>query len=280
MKLATFIAPGGSEPAGRRGARRRGRRVRVRHGPRPPRLRRPHARRRRARTRSPTSRCSRRSRARARSSASAATTPRTSPSSATSCPTKPLVFLKLPTLERAAGRPGQPPAVVSELDYEAELALVIGAGRARSPATRSPTTSPRATCSAPRSSGRAPRASTRSCPWGPWITTVDELPTPATCAITTQVNGEQRQDGDTDRPDLRARRSSSTSSPRRARSSPATIILTGTPDGRRRGVRPAALPAAPAMSCACEIEGLGSIEHAVSAQCDWMTRSIRPYSAA
>ena len=53
------------------------------------------------------------------------------------------------------------PAVVQRLDYEVELALVIGPA-ARSPATRSPTTSPRATCRSASRSGRAPRAPTRS----------------------------------------------------------------------------------------------------------------------
>ena len=36
-----------------------------------------------------------------------------------------------------------------------------------------------------------------SCPWGPWITTVDEVRTPRALGVTTHVNGEQRQDGNT-----------------------------------------------------------------------------------
>ena len=36
-----------------------------------------------------------------------------------------------------------------------------------------------------------------SCPWGPWITTTDELPDPLGLRITTHVNSELRQDGNT-----------------------------------------------------------------------------------
>ena len=50
------------------------------------------------------------------------------PSSATSCPTQPIVFMKLPTSSVPPSGPVRCPPVVSELDYEAELAVVIGAG--------------------------------------------------------------------------------------------------------------------------------------------------------
>src|SRR5918998_6937440 len=60
-------------------------------------------------------------------------------------PESPLVFLKLPTSSAPPGGPVRCPAVVRRLDYEVELALVIGAGGAIA-GTRSPTTSRRATC--------------------------------------------------------------------------------------------------------------------------------------
>src|SRR5690242_20962706 len=43
-------------------------------------------------------------------------------------PERPIVFMKLPTSVAAPGAPVHAPAVVERLDYEGELAVVMGAG--------------------------------------------------------------------------------------------------------------------------------------------------------
>ena len=177
MKLATFLPPGASEPVA---GEVRGDEVvafALRHRPRPPRLRRPHARRRRRRTRSPTSRCWRRCRSRARSSASASTTPPTPPRPARELPEAPMVFLKLPSSSVPGSGPVRCPAVVKRLDYEVELAVVMGAdGEIAGYAVADDV-------SARDLQKREPRwvrakGFDTSCPWGPWITTADEVPDP------------------------------------------------------------------------------------------------------
>ena len=94
-------------------------------------------------------------------------------------PERPLVFTEVHD-QRRSGPPQDiviDPALTERVDWEVELAVVIGRRDARacrrrtrsitSSATRSPTTSPRATCSSPTASGSARRASTRFCPIGP-----------------------------------------------------------------------------------------------------------------
>ena len=93
-----------------------------------------------------------------------------------------------------------------------------------------------------------------SCPWGPWITTSDEVDASG-LRITTDVNGERRQDGSTS--DLIfSPRSSSTSSPRPARWSPAR---SSSPARRaasaRRSIRRSYLQ--PGDVVRVEVEGLG-----------------------
>ena len=69
-----------------------------------------------------------------------------------------------------------------------------------------------------------------SCPWGPWITTTDELPDALGLRITTHVNNELRQDGNT---------RSMIFNPREivdfiaeaCTLEPGAIVLTGTPSG-------------------------------------------------
>ena len=104
-----------------------------------------------------------------------------------------------------------PEGLTKELDYELELAIVIGrtgkffdadeAAERTSPATRSSTTSPPATSSAGRWSrgcSRFSKAIDTFCPIGPWIVTADEVPDPQALAMELRVNGEVRQRGNTD----------------------------------------------------------------------------------
>ena len=263
MKLATFLA-GGTARLSRRGSRRRDRRP-SRPAPsstasRPATARPPTGAGLRARA---TSRCWSRSRARRRSSASAATTPRTSPSSAPRSPEKPLVFLKLPLSSVPPQRAGED---------------------ARRPPRRSTTRSSSCSSWAPdnadrRLRGRQRRLRPRPAAQRGAVVTRQGLrharapgargsrprtsSDPLGLRITTHVNGELRQDGNTRRPDLQARASSSTSSPRPARSSPArSSSRARRAASARRSTRPATC--SPATPCRCEIEGLGVIEHSIT----------------
>ena len=178
-------------------------------------------------------------------------------------PEAPIVFMKLPTSAAAPNSADQRgPAVVRRLDYEGELAVVMGAGWRGRRDTRSPTTSRRATCSGASRSGPARRDSTGSCPYGPWITTADEVPDPHDLALRTWVNGELRQDSGTSDlifkvPELVAfLRETCTLEP-------GDLILTGTPSGVGMALDPPQF-LQPGDVVKIEIDRLGSIEHAVA----------------
>ena len=262
MKLATFLAPGASEP---QAGEVRGDEIVAfaqRHRPRPPRLRRPHARRRAGLP------ARRRHAARARSRGRraifcigrnyAAHIAEMGSREARQAARLP----QAAALQRAARRAGAQAARSSSSSTTRPSWCWCSARTTTSSATPWPTTSPPATCRPPRTSGRAPRASTRSCPWGPWITTADEVADAGNLRVTTHVNGEQRQDGQHLGPDLQAARSSSRSSPRPARSSPAR---SSSPARRAASARrmdpPTFLQAGDVVRV--EVEGLGALEHPV-----------------
>ena len=103
-----------------------------------------------------------------------------------------------------------------------------------------------------------------SCPWGPWITTADEVPDAGDLRIQSWVNGEQRQDANTDQlifgPQALVDFLAETCT-----LEPGDVILTGTPSG-------VGMASTRRATCSdgdvvrMEIEGLGSIEHVVSAR--------------
>jgi 2-keto-4-pentenoate hydratase/2-oxohepta-3-ene-1,7-dioic acid hydratase in catechol pathway len=86
-------------------------------------------------------------------------------------------------LHEAADRPsrarraGARPRSCSRLDYEGELAVVMGAA-ARSRATRSPTTLTARDLQRREPQWTRAKGFDRSCPSGPWITTADEVADP------------------------------------------------------------------------------------------------------
>ncbi len=177
-------------------------------------------------------------------------------------PDKPMVFMKLPTSSVPPSGPIRCPAVVSELDYEAELVLVIGQdGKIGGWAVGNDVSA--------RDLQRSEEQWTRAkgfdtaCPWGPWITTADELPDAVGLRIGSWVNGEQRQDANTDQlifgpqqlVDFIAEAITL---------EPGDIILTGTPDGVGMAFDPPRyLNEGDVVRI--EIERLGSIEHPISA---------------
>ncbi|HWX44623.1 MAG TPA: fumarylacetoacetate hydrolase family protein [Solirubrobacteraceae bacterium] len=176
-------------------------------------------------------------------------------------PERPLVFTKLPSAAAPPGAPVRCPAVVRRLDYEGELAVVIGAGgRVAGYAVADDV-------SARDLQGREPqwtraKGADGFCPYGPWITTADEVPDPHELWLRTWVNGELRQDSNTSNlifkvPELVAFIGETCTL------HPGDLILTGTPSGVGMALDPPRFLASGDV-VRIEIERLGAIEHAVA----------------
>jgi len=182
-------------------------------------------------------------------------------------PEHPVYFGKRVNL--APGHGGQAdmhPAITSQMDYEAELAVVIGK-----------------TCAGVRPEkvwehlfgltvandlsardiqknhvqyyfGKSLDSST---PMGPWIVTMDEFSPPLRLEVRSRVNGEQRQQGNTadfifDIPRLVSQLSQGITL------EPGDILLTGTPAGVGMGFNPPRfLKAGDVVEC--EVEGVGTL---------------------
>src|SRR5215218_6631191 len=103
-------------------------------------------------------------------------------------PQAPIVFMKLPTSSVGPAGPVRCPAVVKRLDYEVELALVLGADGAIAGYAVADDVSARDLQKRERQWTRAKGADT-FCPWGPWITTADAVPDAEDLRLTCHVNG-------------------------------------------------------------------------------------------
>jgi acylpyruvate hydrolase len=175
-------------------------------------------------------------------------------------PEFPMVFMKLPTSSVPPTGPIRPPRAVRQLDYEAELVVVIGAGGKIAGWAVADDASARDLQSREPQWTRA-KGFDSSCPWGPWITTVDELPEARGLRIGSWVNGEQRQDSTTDDlifgPQELVHFIAETCT-----LEPGDIILTGTPEGVGMAMDPPRFLATGDV-VRIEIERLGSIEHEV-----------------
>jgi acylpyruvate hydrolase len=175
-------------------------------------------------------------------------------------PEFPIVFMKLPSSSVAPSGPIRCPRAVTRLDYEAELAVVIGDGGAIAGWAVADDASARDLQKREPQWTRAKGFDT-SCPWGPWITTVDELPDARGLRIGSWVNGEQRQDSSTD--DL-------IFGPQQVVDfiaevctlEPGDLILTGTPEGVGQSMDPPQF-LKPGDVVRIEVERLGAIEHTV-----------------
>ena len=175
-------------------------------------------------------------------------------------PEAPMVFLKLPSSSVPGSGPVRCPAVVKRLDYEVELAVVMGANNAIAGYAVADDVSARDLQKREPRWVRAKGFDT-SCPWGPWITTADEVPEPENLRIASQVNGETRQDSTTADlvfgPQALVDFIAETCT-----LAPGDLILTGTPQGVGQAMDPPRF-LQPGDVVRCEIEGLGAIEHAV-----------------
>lgn len=176
-------------------------------------------------------------------------------------PQEPLVFVKVAPSAAPPGGPIRCPEVVRRLDYEGELTIVMGAGgeiggycvaddvTARDLQRREPQWT------------RAKGADT-FCPFGPWVTTADEVPDAGQLQLRTWVNDELRQDSNTcdlifgcqQLVDFIAQTCTL---------QPGDLILTGTPSGVGMGMDPPQFLQSGDV-IRIEIERLGTIEHAVA----------------
>jgi 2-keto-4-pentenoate hydratase/2-oxohepta-3-ene-1,7-dioic acid hydratase in catechol pathway len=178
-------------------------------------------------------------------------------------PDKPLIFLKPSTAVTGAREPIMYPPSSQQVDYEGELAVVIGRLCRDVPVERAAEVILGYTCGndvtardQQKTDGQWSRAKGYDtfCPLGPWIETdVD----PADLRVTTTLSGETKQDGRTSQivhkiPDLIAYITSCMTL------LPGDVILTGTP----AGVGPMQV----GDDVAVEIEGIGRLVNTVVAR--------------
>jgi 2-keto-4-pentenoate hydratase/2-oxohepta-3-ene-1,7-dioic acid hydratase in catechol pathway len=175
-------------------------------------------------------------------------------------PEAPIVFMKLPSSAAAPNAPLKVPQVVRRLDYEGELAVVMGAGGEVAGYAVADDVSARDLQRREPQWTRA-KGFDGSCPYGPWITTADEAGDPHDLALKTWVNGELRQDSSTSDlifkvPELVAFISEACTL------EPGDLILTGTPSGVGMALDPPLFLTSGDV-VKIEIERLGSIQHRV-----------------
>jgi acylpyruvate hydrolase len=177
-------------------------------------------------------------------------------------PEQPMVFMKLPSSSVPGnGSVSVPAAAGKRLDYEAELVVVIGDGGQIAGYAAADDLSARDLQKRETQWTRA-KGFDGSCPWGPWITTADEVADPQALRIGSTVNGEVRQDSTTADlifgPQALVDFIAETIT-----LEPGDIILTGTPEGVGQAMDPPRFLATGDV-VRIEIESLGVIEHAVT----------------
>jgi len=122
-------------------------------------------------------------------------------------PSTPLLFAKFPTSLIGYGQAiDWDPALTGEVDYEAELAVIIGCRAKSVPAEQALGVVAGYTCAndvtardLQRSDGQWVRGKSLDtfCPLGPWLVTRDEVPDPGRLAIACRLNGQSVQDSST-----------------------------------------------------------------------------------
>jgi 2-keto-4-pentenoate hydratase/2-oxohepta-3-ene-1,7-dioic acid hydratase in catechol pathway len=180
-----------------------------------------------------------------------------------SAPEIPIVFMKLPSSAAPPNAPVRCPAAVRRLDYEGELAVVMGAGGKVAGYAVADDVSARDLQKRELQWTRA-KGADGFCPYGPWITTAEEIAVadPHALSLRTWVNGELRQDSSTAnlifKIDQLVEFIAETCT-----LEPGDLILTGTPGGVGMGFDPPRLLAS-GDTVRIEIESLCAIEHAIA----------------
>jgi 2-keto-4-pentenoate hydratase/2-oxohepta-3-ene-1,7-dioic acid hydratase in catechol pathway len=176
-------------------------------------------------------------------------------------PDAPIVFVKVRPSVAPPGGPIVCPEVVRRLDYEGELTIVVGAGGKIAGYCIADDVTARDLQGREPQWTRAKGADT-FCPFGPWVTTTDEVPDPQDLSLKTWVNGELRQDSSTSDLIFGCQEVvefiAQTCTLR-----PGDLILTGTPSGVGMGLDPPQFLRS-GDTVRIEIERLGSIEHSVA----------------
>ncbi len=190
-------------------------------------------------------------------------------------PASPVVFMKPTTTVIGPGEPIVLPAACErgpEVDYEAELAVVIGRTARDLSEAQALDCVLGYTCACDISARRWQRhggggqwvrgkSFDSFCPLGPALVTRDEMPDPQALAVRCQINGQSMQDGNTADMIFPVARLISFLS-RDTTLLPGTLILTGTPAGVGFTRRPPVF-LAPGDRVRVEIEGIGALENPV-----------------
>lgn len=185
-------------------------------------------------------------------------------------PSEPVLFSKFANALAGSGQTVTLPAGAVQFDYEAELAIVIGR-RAHRVTPDEARACIFGYCNANDLSARDLQFRSSQwllgksldgfCPVGPWVATADEIPDPNRLAIRCWVNGEQRQEANTEKMIFDCSYLVSYIS-RYIPLDPGDLILTGTPEGVVLGYPPEQrdrLWLKPGDTVEVEVEGLGRL---------------------
>lgn len=188
-------------------------------------------------------------------------------------PTIPILFARFPVTLVAAGQPIVRPTVSEQLDWEGELAVVIGRGGRHIPraealdhvagyAIFNDVTVRDFQFRVPQYT--AGKNFSASGPFGPWLTLVDEVPDPQALEIVTWVNGVEKQRGHT--ADMIFDVSTVIEHIAEfVELEPGDVIATGSPAGVGFKRDPPEF-LRPGDVCRIEISGLGTLENPVVAE--------------
>lgn len=185
-------------------------------------------------------------------------------------PEIPLVFAKFPSSLTGPGAPIVLPEDSSQIDWEVELAVVIGSPARHVPEERALDVIAGYTVSndvsardLQRSDGQFVRAKSYDtfCPVGPWIVTVDELGAADDLEIGLRLNGEILQQSRTSQLVFGVAEIIAFCS-RVATLNPGDLILTGTPHGTGFGLDPQRY-LSPGDEITAWVEGIGELSNRV-----------------
>ncbi len=187
-------------------------------------------------------------------------------------PLEPFFFAKMPSSVIGPGAPIIKPPETQQLDYEVELAVIIGARLRRAPESAVPAAVAGYTILHDVSARDVQfkdnqitlgKGFDTFCPLGPCLVTRDEIPDPATLRLRSYVNGELRQNGSNadwlfPLPALLSRLSQVMTL------EPGDVVSTGTPAGVGLFRQPPVF-LAPGDVVRLEIDGLGALENSIVA---------------
>ncbi|MBI5865643.1 MAG: fumarylacetoacetate hydrolase family protein [Planctomycetes bacterium] len=188
-------------------------------------------------------------------------------------PESPLIFIKATTsLLEPGGIIRLPASAPSEIDYEAELVIVIGKTAKRVPESAALDCVFGYTCAndvSARDCQRNDKQWARAkgfdtfCPLGPWIVTRDELD-PDRCPVRSRLNGQPMQDSNTSNM-IHSCRALISYVSHQFTLLPGTIILTGTPEGVGMARKPPVF-LKPDDRIEVEVGGIGTLMNTAAAE--------------